>query len=266
MKRRLALALFGICGVAMLGCDSNAPENTTNTSDNGSTSAAKPSGGGASMSAADSAEESNSDMLPSGHPPIDPADMQAAMDAARQETGEAMREGASAAGRMARQATSGGETLTWSVPDSWTAEEPSSSMRKAQYVLPGADGAEAGELVVFFFPGGAGTTEANVARWRGQFTTPTGDPLPDQMFKRTQREVNSLAVTVVDMVGTYNPGAMSFGGQAPPPKENQRMLGAIVQTPAGGWYFRAVGPGPTMAARADEIDEMIESFEMKSSE
>ena len=49
------------------------------------------------------------------------------------------------------------------VPASWQREQPSSSMRLAQFRLPGEPEAH---LVVYFFGAGqGGTVEMNVARW-----------------------------------------------------------------------------------------------------
>src|SRR5258705_6661060 len=62
------------------------------------------------------------------------------------------------------------------VPSEWTEQTPSSSMRKAQYVLPKVAGdGEDGELAVFYFGmGQGGSVEANIERWIGQIAQPDG--------------------------------------------------------------------------------------------
>src|SRR5687767_1418402 len=65
--------------------------------------------------------------------------------------------------------------LSFQAPESWTKTKPSSAMRKAQLTAPAAEGdADKSELVVFKFPGGAGTVQANVDRWRSQFKDKDG--------------------------------------------------------------------------------------------
>src|SRR5215468_7200472 len=68
----------------------------------------------------------------------------------------------------AHRSTSGSQkslgSLTISVPAGWVEQAPTSSMRKAQFLLPRAPGDQAdGELVVFYFgPGQGGSVEANI--------------------------------------------------------------------------------------------------------
>src|SRR5262245_13287452 len=53
----------------------------------------------------------------------------------------------------------GAQALTWTVPAGWTAETPSSSMRRAQYRIQGPGGPA--ECAVFYFgPGQGGDARA----------------------------------------------------------------------------------------------------------
>ncbi len=152
--------------------------------------------------------------------------------------------------------------VNWNAPSSW---EPQSlgpnSMRLAEYKLPAASAASGpGELAVFFFPGGAmagGGIEGNVVRWQSQFTTPDGQPVSGESMATTQKTVNGLDVTVVDIVGTYDPGRMA-GGTGPQP--GSRMLGALIHTDDGLLVFKAVGPQETMAANRAAFDALVESL------
>ena len=47
--------------------------------------------------------------------------------------------------------------ISYSVPADWKSEKPKSSMRKAQYRIPGFEGAEDAEMAVFVFPGTGGS-------------------------------------------------------------------------------------------------------------
>jgi len=62
------------------------------------------------------------------------------------------------------------------VPAGWVTRAPSSPMRLAEYTIPSVNG----EVVVYFFgEGQGGTVAANLARWKGQFSTPDGSPVPE---------------------------------------------------------------------------------------
>src|ERR1700722_20133979 len=62
--------------------------------------------------------------------------------------------------------------FTFTRPAKWEWVEVSSPMRKAQLKVPDARSDAGAEVVFFQFPGGAGSTQANVDRWLGQFEEP----------------------------------------------------------------------------------------------
>jgi hypothetical protein len=150
--------------------------------------------------------------------------------------------------------------LKWDVPEGWTTATPSSSVRRAQYGLPRADGdTEDGELVVYYFgPGQGGTVETNLVRWRGQFTTREGQPVPESDVKNESFDANGLRVTLLDVSGRYAPGQMPNSAGVEP-RDNQRMLAAVVETPRGAWFFKATGPKATMEKHADAVRTMLRS-------
>lgn len=144
--------------------------------------------------------------------------------------------------------------LRWSAPESWTAAVPASSMRLAEYVAPAADGSQPGEVSIFYFgPGGGGGVEANVARWIGQFKNPDGTPATGQQSTET---VSGMMVHRVEAAGTFNPGMAGNGVS----RDNYKMLGAIVESPAGLYFFKMVGPTDTIGARAPEFESLVKSF------
>jgi len=163
----------------------------------------------------------------------------------------------------AEQPASG--VLQYAAPEAWKKEKPSSGMRADQYSLPAADADTAdGELAVFYSgPSGMGGLDANIDRWRGQFSTPDDQPVLDADFARSSKEVNGLKVTLVEVSGRYSAGMMAFGGTAPPPQDNYRLLGAIVETPAGPWYFKATGPAATMQHHRDAFLKFVETMQFK---
>jgi hypothetical protein len=147
--------------------------------------------------------------------------------------------------------------LRLSVPKAWTRVPAASDVRAAQWKLPG-DGAEDGELVLFFFgKGKGGGTQENLDRWFGQFTQPDGRPSRDAAVT-TIRTVNGLRVTSVDVAGTYR--GMPMGGAAEP-KPDSRMLAAVIEGEDGPWFFKAVGPRATIARAKDGFDALLASVE-----
>jgi hypothetical protein len=140
--------------------------------------------------------------------------------------------------------------VTFEAPASWTKVQPKSAMRRAQLnVAPAAGDAEPAELVVFVFPEGAGTVQANVERWQNQFKTAAGatPPVESKAVKGKNVEVTRVAVA-----GTYND---PFAGKGP--QKGYRLLGGIVQTPRGGYYLKMVGPEKTIAAAERDFDALL---------
>ena len=144
-----------------------------------------------------------------------------------------------------------------SVPAEWQEEAPASPMRKAQYALPKAEGdTYEGELTVFYFGlGQGGSVEANIDRWIGQISQTDGASSKDKA-KTSKKEVSGLPVTLVDVSGTYSAGMMSPG----PPRPGYRLLGAVVESSEGPWFFKLVGPEKTMSKWANSFDQFINSF------
>ena len=142
--------------------------------------------------------------------------------------------------------------VSFKLPPGWEAQQPKSSMRRAQVNAPGAAGPA--ELIVYFFgPQGAGSAAANVERWIGQFTNPDGSPVSDA--KQSEGKASTFDVTKVDVVGHYVSGM----GASVKPKADQRLLAAIVTTDGGPYYFKFLGPDTTVAANRAAFDDVIAS-------
>ena len=80
--------------------------------------------------------------------------------------------------------------LHWDDPASWQRRKPSTSMRKAEYLVPraGSDTEDAECFVITFGPGQGGGVVENIDRWVGQFGSPPAPPA------RTRKTVNGLTV------------------------------------------------------------------------
>jgi len=168
--------------------------------------------------------------LPSGHPPLPPAE--------------------------GRQSLGG---ISAEIPEGWQQVPPSSSMRKAEYLLPG-EGAGDGSLAVFYFgPNQGGGVDANIERWYGQFTQPDGGSTKDRA-RRWNKEVRGMTVTLIDIQGTFNPGGMGMGA-APEPMDGYRMLGAVVESPVGAFFFKLTGPQATLEHWNEAFEQYIDSMQ-----
>jgi len=136
--------------------------------------------------------------------------------------------------------------LRFSAQPGWVAETPTSSMRKAQFRLPGAEGSGDASLVVYYFgAGGGGGVEANLERWAGQFEQPDGSDSHAAM-KSSKRVVNGVNVTDVTLGGTYV-AETSPGSGTRVREEGWRMLASILEAQAGAHYVKLVGPAATVA-------------------
>ena len=150
--------------------------------------------------------------------------------------------------------------LSFKAPQSWKSVPTNSPMRRAQLKVEPVPGDEyPALLVVYAFPGGAGSVEANLTRWQGQFKDADGKP--PKIESKTVKGKNT-EVTRVETAGHYKPGAIP--GMAPEPeRQNARMLVAIVSTARVGYFLKMVGPDKTMTSLKPSFDTLIASLEVK---
>ncbi len=145
---------------------------------------------------------------------------------------------------LAAQPTPAGK-LDFTPPAGWQSRTASSTMRVAEFVLPGAEvKSQDGELVIYFFGGTGGDVEANIDRWLGQMQQPDGRASRD-VAKRESKTVNGLKITTLDVSGTYvaevRPGSTERHNSP-----GFRMRTAVVETPKGPYFLKLVGPAATI--------------------
>ena len=138
-------------------------------------------------------------------------------------------------------------------PEGWIPQQPSSSMRVAQYGLPGPAG-EATLGVFYFGPGQGGGLEANIERWYGQFSQPDGRPT-SKTAKRWNKNVADIAITTVDISGTF---AAGMGNEET--RENYRMLGAIAVHKSRAVFFKLTGPFATIVQWEQSFNQFLDSL------
>lgn len=145
-------------------------------------------------------------------------------------------------------------------PAGW-ASETAMAPRVAQYAIPPAEGDKEGaQLIVFHFgPGQGGDAQSNIQRWAGWFEEEPGKKI--EVPKAEVSEVNGMKLHRVDLKGTYvaqksiiDPGQGKFN------EPNYRMVGAILESPQGSYFFRFVGPEKTVAANVEKFDEYLKQI------
>ncbi len=147
--------------------------------------------------------------------------------------------------------------LTWTAPAPFVSRIPESRMREAEYVVSAEAGGEPAVMGVFFFGvGQGGAVDANVERWIGQFTDPKGRPI-EKVAKVDKRTVNGMAVTIVDVTGTYTNG---MPGASAGPQSAQRMLSAIVEGPNGLVFFKFVGAVDAVEKAEEAFEQLVASI------
>lgn len=139
--------------------------------------------------------------------------------------------------------------LKMTVPVEWVQAPGASSMRKAEFSLPGPEGEAS--LVVYRFAGGAGSAEQNIERWRGQVELAVGT-----VAKTIDLEANGLKITGVDLRGRY--AGQSMPGAPPqPPIDRARLLAVSIEGSGDPYYFKLVGPARSVDLWVTAWDQLL---------
>jgi hypothetical protein len=236
-RYRVLLGVASTAGLllSIVGCEGDAPQSPSSPTSKPAARAPTPQD---SANVTDMIQQGKGN-IPPGHPPIQPGGMDAGAG-------------------MPGMANAAAPTLAYTAPTTWKREPPSSGMRLDQYRLPRVSGDnDDGDLALF--GGISGTVEDNIARWRTQMVTADGKPAPDPAVVRQQIEANGLKITAVDIAGRYT-GGMGPGGDTP--KDNYRMLGAVIQTPDGLLFVKATGPAATIGDHRAEFMDFLRSMHL----
>jgi hypothetical protein len=149
------------------------------------------------------------------------------------------------AARAQTTATFLGYTTT--VPATWTARTPSSTSRLAEYTRAGA------EVVVYFFgPQMGGNVDANLTRWRGQFSTADGSKVPETV---TRDSSGAFPLTFAEFRGTYKRGIGM--GSADSVRTGQTLIAAIAETPKGTLFIQLFGRSTAVEAERNTFKKFV---------
>lgn len=142
------------------------------------------------------------------------------------------------------------EDIVWEAPKSWVSQPNPNTMRKATFKVPrGPSDGEDAECAV---SQAGGNLEDNIKRWQAQFE---GSP----PAKRSERKVSGIAVTVVEIQGTFLGSGM---GPSTGKKPGMTMLAAIVGTEPPH-FFKLVGPTNSVNLAKPDFDKLLESIKRK---
>jgi hypothetical protein len=149
--------------------------------------------------------------------------------------------------------------LTFEAPASWKSSPPSGMMRRAELKVQPIGGDDfPGELVVYAFPGGVGSVQANLDRWKSQFKDKNGNTPALETKKVKGKNVD---VTRAETFGHYHPA--QFPGRSEPDRADARLLGAIVVTDKVTYVIKMVGPDKTMTKIRPEFDALLATMKVE---
>jgi len=139
------------------------------------------------------------------------------------------------------------------VPSGWVSKTPSSTSRLAQFIVPGSDSAE---VVVFFFGAAmGGNVNANLERWRGQFSSGDAKPASERV---TRDSTGKFPLTIAEYSGTYRRGVGM--GSADSVKTGQTLIATIVETPRGAMFIQLFGPSARVATERDTFIKFVKGI------
>ncbi len=146
----------------------------------------------------------------------------------------------------------GPDDLGWTAPATWVSAPNPSPMRKATYKIPKvAPDTDDAELAISSAGGGV---EPNIKRWEQQFG--------DAKAKTEQRSVNGLKITTVEIKGKVGAGGM-MGMPGTAAKDNQMLLGAVVDGGDHQQFFKMVGGEKTVTAAKPDFEKFVSSLHAK---
>lgn len=140
------------------------------------------------------------------------------------------------------------------VPTAWTFRKPASTMRLAEYVAGAPGGAE---VVVYFFGASqGGTVDANLERWKSQFSNPKGGAVEEKI---THEKSGAFPITIAEYRGTYARG-IGPGSAPEAARPNNTLIAVVAETPKGTLFFQLFGPTDAVNAQRSTYLDFVHSM------
>ena len=100
----------------------------------------------------------------------------------------------------------------------------------------------------FFGKGQGGNVEANLARWKAQFSNPDGSAV----YEKVERDSSgAFPITIAEYRGTYARGIGA--GDAANAKSGQSLIAVIAETPRGTLFFQLFGATATVTNQRNAL-------------
>jgi hypothetical protein len=147
-------------------------------------------------------------------------------------------------------------------PKDWKEIPVTSSVRAAQFTISDKKDEQADLVVTFFGPNGVGPVDANIDRWVGQVQQANGKPSKD-IAKIEQVKIAGQDATLVSVSGHVM--TQQMGPSSPPAVDitDGGLIGAIVTSPSGPYYFKITGYKKTLDAAAPKFRAMLTGMKLK---
>ncbi len=109
---------------------------------------------------------------------------------------------------------------------------------------------------MFHFPGGGGV-DANFERWMGQF-----QDLDRSKTHRNDHTSGNLTLHVLEIdSGTFASAMGPMGpAQTATPKSNYGLLGAVIESPSGDYFFKLTGPAKTVKSARSRFLALLDGL------
>ncbi len=147
------------------------------------------------------------------------------------------------------------------VPADWVVEPVTSNMRLLQFEVPGCKEADAVQFVVYYFgPKQGGSVQANLQRWKSQFSGPDGGEVEPQV---SIVEGAKLPATLIELEGTYARG-VGMGPQGKALLPERMLLAAAAESPKGNINPQLHGPAAAAKDLRAAFVAFIEGIETQS--
>lgn len=144
---------------------------------------------------------------------------------------------------LAAPTTKSFQGIKLTIPAGWEERPAASEFIQAEYRIPSPEG----NIRVTFSSAGGGK-EANVERWRGQFSRGTDDPEPQQETV----VIDGQEAILVELFGTFRDG---FGGTGE--QRNWCMFGAVIPTGPVNFFVKMTGPRKAVTGQREAFRELV---------
>jgi hypothetical protein len=176
--------------------------------------------------------------MPGGHPPM--GGMEALNELSEDETAKF----------DASNPTLELSDISFTCPDGWEREKPTSSMRVVQYKLKSDPTAK----VVGFFFGQQDLEKENIDRWKREFA---------ELKDSKEEKLSGGKITMVTLEGVYNVKPFPMA-QESTPTPDYMVLAAIVPSNEGPYYFKVFAPAKVLKAETNNFKKFLNSYKVKS--